>query len=59
MIRAALIIAAFALSGCQFALPKLPTPAELCAMPADVRAAMAEAMQSTPEQLALACAVVK
>jgi len=36
----ALIIAALALSGCQMAmpvLPKLPTPAELCAMPAPVR----------------------
>ena len=50
-----IIIAALALSGCG----TLPTPAEICAMPPEARAVMVEAMGSTVEAMALACAVVK
>ena len=53
------IIIALALSGCQLALPKLPTPAEVCALPPGARAILVEAMGSTVEAMALACAVVK
>jgi hypothetical protein len=59
MTRIILALAALALSGCQLALPALPTPAEICAMPAPVRDALADSMGSTPEAMALACAVVK
>lgn len=53
----ALIIAALALSGCQLALPKLPTPAEICALPPAQRAVLVEALGSTVEAMAIACAV--
>ena len=53
------IIAALALSGCQLALPKLPTPAEICDLSPEARAVLVEAMGSTVEAMALACAVVK
>lgn len=59
MTRALIIIAAMGLSACQLALPQLPTPAEVCALPPEARAVLIEAMGSTVEAMALACAVVK
>lgn len=57
--KALVMIAALALSGCQFALPSLPTPADVCALSPAQRAALLEAMGSSEAAMTLACAVVR
>lgn len=57
MTRALIIVAAAGLSACQLALPQLPTPAEICALPPAQRAVLVEALGSTVEAMAIACAV--
>ena len=54
-----ILASALSLTACQLALPKLPTPAEICAMPAPVLEALAEQMNSTPADLTLACFIAQ
>ena len=65
MTRAALIIAALALSGCAQlpgilgVLPvKLPTPAQICAMSPATQAALAAALETDLASLTAACEIV-
>lgn len=59
MTRLIILAAALSLTACQLALPKLPTPAEICAMPAPILEALAEQMNSTPADLTLACFIAQ
>ena len=60
MIRAIVAAALCAsLVGCLAFPVALPTVAQVCALPSVLRAPLIEAMHSTPEAMALACAVVK
>ena len=53
-----ILAALLSLSAC-LALPKLPTPAEICAMPPAVLDALAEQLNSTPADLTLACIIAQ
>lgn len=52
------LIPVLLLAGCQFVIPELPTVAEICAMPAELRGPQLERIGSTEADMAFACALM-